>query len=32
LNDANKKKFADAINKDETRFMKMMDFAMSKVK
>lgn len=32
LNDANKKKFADAINKDETMFMKMMDFAMSKVK
>lgn len=32
LNDANKKKFADAINKDEKMFMKMMDFAMSKVK
>lgn len=32
LNDANKKKFADAINKNENMFMKMMDFAMSKVK
>jgi len=32
LNSANQKKFADAINKDETMFMKMMDFAMSKVK
>lgn len=32
LNDANKKKFADAIEKNETMFMKMMDFAMSKVK
>lgn len=32
LNDANKKKFADAINKDERMFMKMMDFAMSKAK
>lgn len=32
LNDANKKKFADAINKNETMFMKMMDFAFSKVK
>lgn len=32
LNDANKKKFSDAINKNETMFMKMMDFAFSKVK
>lgn len=32
LNGTNQKKFADAINKDETMFMKMMDFAMSKVK
>lgn len=32
LNDANKKKFADSINKSETMFMKMMDFAFSKVK
>jgi len=31
LNDKNKKKFADAINKDERMFMKMMDFAMTKV-
>lgn len=31
LNKANQKKFADAINKDERMFMKMMDFAMSKV-
>jgi hypothetical protein len=27
LNDANKKKFADAIGKNETTFMKMLDFA-----
>ena len=32
LNTANKKKFADAINKNEQSFMKMMDFAFSKVK
>ena len=32
LNDANKKKFADAINKNENMFMKMVDFAFSKVK
>lgn len=32
LNAANQKKFADAINKDEAMFMKMMDFAFSKVK
>jgi len=32
LNSSNKKKFADAINKDETMFMKMMDFAWSKMK
>ena len=32
LNDANKKKFADAINKNEDMFMKMVDFAFSKVK
>lgn len=32
LNDANKKKFADAINKNENMFMKMVDFAWSKVK
>lgn len=32
LNGANQKKFADAINKNENMFMKMMDFAMSKVK
>lgn len=32
LNDANKKKFADAINKSENMFMKMVDFAFSKVK
>ena len=31
LNDKNKQKFADAINKDERMFMKMMDFAMTKV-
>ena len=31
LNKANQKKFADAINKDERMFMKMMDFAMDKV-
>ena len=31
LNGANQKKFSDAINKDERMFMKMMDFAMSKV-
>ena len=31
LNGANQKKFADAINKNESMFMKMMDFAMSKV-
>ena len=31
LNSANQTKFADAINKDERMFMKMMDFAMSKV-
>jgi hypothetical protein len=32
LNGANQKKFADAINKDESMFLKMMDFAMGKVK
>lgn len=32
LNSANQKKFADAINKNEQMFMKMMDFAFSKVK
>jgi hypothetical protein len=32
LNGANQKKFADAIDKDESMFMKMMDFAMSKAK
>jgi hypothetical protein len=32
LNDGNKQKFADSINKNEQMFMKMMDFAMSKVK
>jgi len=32
LNDTNKKKFADAINKNENMFMKMVDFAFSKVK
>lgn len=32
LNDANKKKFADSINKNENMFMKMVDFAFSKVK
>jgi len=32
LNGQNQKKFADAINKDERMFMKMLDFAMSKVK
>lgn len=32
LNSANKKKFADAINKNENMFMKMVDFAWSKVK
>ena len=32
LNDSNKKKFADSINKSEQMFMKMMDFAFSKVK
>lgn len=32
LNDANKKKFADALNKNETMFMKMVDFAFSKLK
>lgn len=32
LNGANQKKFADAIDKNENMFMKMMDFAMSKVK
>jgi len=31
LNGDNQKKFADAINKNENMFMKMMDFAMSKV-
>lgn len=31
LNKANQKKFADAINKSENMFMKMMDFAMDKV-
>lgn len=32
LNDTNKKKFAEAINKNENMFMKMVDFAFSKVK
>jgi len=32
LNDANKTKFADSINKSENMFMKMLDFSMSKVK
>jgi hypothetical protein len=31
LNGENQKKFADAINKSENGFMKMMDFSMSKV-
>jgi len=32
LNDPNKKKFEDALGKNETMFMKMVDFAWSKVK
>lgn len=32
LKQENQKKFADSINKDETMFMKMMDFAMKAVK